>query len=471
LITDDNTLVLPYQWYVYHNPQGLKADKNLIGVFLGNDAYWNYLTNPDKGLFFKFYWGRKIMTMACNQNNNPPTPGKKAFARIMENWYSQGGPDSAVDRWNANYAPTFHINSFDDLANNFYIYFPETSQGENDLKEFLKSFPLVQPNKDIGWFLNNEDRRVFMDSLAERFYAVATQSIRWFDTNHLIFSDRYMPRVVLPANIQKSIATQACKYCDALSFHVYPEHPGWFKAPMGPDSIIYIYNSIPSNWKKPFIMDEITVQADYERGWDICLTYQSDPLIPNKGIAHPCGNLNGQKDFYCDEYSFYSGTTETGCLNDRGTDCDHILRNSWTYTASNDDHFLLGYFWAIYYDLPITGRWGHPSITSDRQNPTQNWGIVNPWCLRPQDCSNYSPSVHPVYDLVEQIKQVNFLIQCMVTGNNWCNDPTANPLCDSYTCQNPYPGLGELIDDWSPDDELENKKPCNSDIWTIQGCN
>ncbi len=156
----------------------------MIGYNLGNDADWSTemdlttsLAEPEVIQYKRNGWVRMMISRESD------APGKLAFVEAMREKF---GNDT--NAWNARYAPKWELDaSFDELA--AMGVFPEFNDRAL-LEDYIKH-PGALPDYDLGADLWQEDSRFFLAAIADKFYSVMVEATRYFDSQHLIFSDRY----------------------------------------------------------------------------------------------------------------------------------------------------------------------------------------------------------------------------------------------------------------------------------------
>ncbi len=476
-------LLVPDPWQ-QHITGGQRDSQMAIGFWLGNDAQWCWDDRPGDH-FAKFKWGRKLIT-CVEDNDHPQTPARQAFAQAMKELYP------TVSDWNARYASEgYEISSFTDLATKFSM---ECGKNNAALELFL-----THPGHqcvgcyDLGDVLEMEDREHFMKRVAHQFYEVSTRAIRYFDKHHLIFSDRYMNGGCdLAGKMKATIASVAAEYVDALSFHFYPNtHRGGRSITDELTALGALYERLDT--KRPIMLNEFVIQADYELGFDQCLEQHpmwGDPI----GIRRPCGV--GFKEGACEQGtgyhgppgSFEFGQLETGCLEDRKRDFEEFTRLTWSAKTEPTDptggeHFILGSFWTIYYDVPTSfnqpeSRPPNEAVFQGRESNghrTENWGMVNAWCDTPSNCENGHPYAAR-YPMVDRVRYINHLVQCEAAGRPWCDETRSGADCSrNYDCATELPQLlGEVDKGPLPvipsRNEITGSSMCDSEHFIVPAC-
>ena len=182
-----------------------------------------------------------------------------------------------------------------------------------------------------------------------------------------------------------------------------------------------------------------TSHADWEKGWDYAWPIPNDKCPVNENPSgderwydcapYPHGNTDnciGSADcIHPRKYTY----TESGLLDriegeEAGRGDDYGLVTSASFYPMNytdpplSYNFILGYSWHSFYDSGFLS-------SGDESADCENWGIVNPKCLK----SGESSGEHDQYlELHESIRDMNGSIQEELgDGSTWSTIPGPDP--------------------------------------------
>jgi agarase len=294
----------------------LAEEKQLIGYFLDNEIHWSLDWRSHHDLF-EDYCGMPSVS-----------PGKKTLVRFLKDrYYDDITAFNTV--WKTNHA------CFDELLN-------------------VTSLGLFPKNNHV-----RSDRAAFTFLVAEQYFKICYQTIKKYDSNHLILGVRYQSYLVPIEVIKASIP-----YVDVISVNHYFARP----ILLGPTiaiekllgfvctmNILEEYHLISG---KPVLISEFNIRA-------------KDAGLPNKKPSQ-----------------IFSPVVKT--QEKRSDTFEKMMR--WFISKP----YAIGYHWFAYMDEPKTGR------SNDGEN--SNTGIVN---LLDE----------PYEVLVERMTKINRLTQESVTTN------------------------------------------------------
>ena len=147
-----------------------RNDPWLLGYFLDNELEWYGKTHREDGIF------TAAMKWPADHT------GKRALVALLKTHHGTLAEFNRV--W---------------------------QQKATDWDELLKMTELLAPSDEA-----HAAQRVFLELVADRYFAVTTQAIREFDRNHLVIGSRF-------AGNAPEWAWKACaKYCDVVTFNHYP---------------------------------------------------------------------------------------------------------------------------------------------------------------------------------------------------------------------------------------------------------
>lgn len=179
-------------------------NKNCLGYYFLDLPTWHNSFNRTKpaGSYVDFF-----------RNLGPDAPGKKAYVKFIEEHYSRD-----IVGFNAAYG--LDLKSFDELQT---IQFPAA---------------VTKKEKVVA------DDELFLNRVADAYYACATTELRKIDPHHLILGDRFMAD---SAKTHDSILKTASKYVDVISFQ-----------PMGTKNLLGDYiDKVHTLTGKPVLLGDV----------------------------------------------------------------------------------------------------------------------------------------------------------------------------------------------------------------------
>ena len=272
---EHSEIIFPARWQ-QHKAQALCNETALLCYFLGNDLhfFWKKYGQEEGGMteWPRLWWLRKLIV---DMPGGESTPAKRAFAELMKEEYY-----NSTALWNDAY-PDFQITCFLKEEAEEGSVCLETAFGhdfegnEGNLYGLLNN---PDDHNDLGWNLTLDDRKVFIEAMADTFFSLAASAIHEFDPHHLIASTRL--QYIMRGQF-KPIVRKASRYCDVISLHRYawtdwPDpDPGddYVSVDESLDEVIELYEDLKSDAQYrtiPFFIDEFCFQANWEKGYEAC---------------------------------------------------------------------------------------------------------------------------------------------------------------------------------------------------------
>ena len=459
---DEPVLHIPDFWEC-HAPAALKDQHALIAIILGYDVphYWGSVNPSVQGhVSLLRPWMRALLAQRYDPNHEHEIPpARTEFVNVMKEQYGENTgfwntvyPDYEIDNWylieagpNPDYdriletMDLFYAEQGDE--NNYRYpdgYFPNEPDG-GTFAEWLES-PVPANQLDLGYQLKHQpqpehegvqqiisDAEAFRKKLAEKHHQVAIDAIRFFDPNHMIFSEcsnwttgrptetfeNYDPS----GTIQTIMETYGQHFPDdkisAITTQIYPTVPEANVEKPGTGHNFRSFNSKCTDIARivrniheksvgelivPFLIGSYTFHADWEKKWDFNWNRNNcpweddeyrvdDDWLINAPLPHRIEGVMPDLPA-CALPSFYI-YTETGLLDN----WNEIVSGDYHYGRGNDfniissallqrvpiqvggpgeeqDHVVfLGMLFHNMYDLNLD----HGDDTED----SENWGFVN----------------------------------------------------------------------------------------------
>ncbi len=448
-----------------HRYQGLAEREELIGICLGQENAWftskNALGGGTNNPWNRREWLRWLImgwrqpagAEPCESEADcEPTPGKLAFVAAMKERYGLiaedcthagdcDASDKAICHWNNTYQAggnNFCITSWDapgdpnSLLRTSTVYdvcqlygrepfvLPFVDHSADQFEPILEAaaqiidplYPnqLNAPPVDLGWWLKQDDADHFMKMVAEEFYSKAYAAIKTYDTDHLIFSDRYVWSIEGRAFIEI-----ASNYVDALCVNMYvpPELVDSERS-----KLESLYDS--PDKQVPVLITEFSYHNDHwghnphrqDVGWDGCW-YERDH---DKRCADCPGNPGGVPVEDCAGIFAYpevgTGVAAVSAQN-RANAYSSFVRKMLEAkgcngcnplaTGAGQAEFVLGAIWYSLFDHQITRLSGELATTDQ----TQNFGLLKPTDDTPQPVSVLETVVDQYQPLRESMECTN----------------------------------------------------------------
>ena len=403
-VAEDSVLVVPYFWEC-HQPDSLLNHQALIAVILGYDVphYWGDVKPSTMShVCYLRPWMRALLAQRYDPSQiDTIPPARTAFVDAMVAQY-----DTTVSYWNQSYPAV--TNGYDYTIDFFYKKDaePDTEldrilETKDLLSDFEEGYTFRYPDgcfpgepgdstftdwlrapgqNDLGLLLHSEpntfgpfeqtcsDAEAFKKKISEKYHQVAIDAIRFFDPNHMIFSECSNWTAGRPSGgwkdydpsglIQTIIETRGNYFNGnddrifAITTQVYPDVPEMNvidviqenDPPDPPDTTfcksyhskcqdIYhiaktVYNNTPDSLIVPFLMGSYTIHADWEKEWDFnywdkeggqpcgwidSLYRESDDWLKNAPYPHRVDGVEPDSVMACVRSKSYR-YTETGLL-------------------------------------------------------------------------------------------------------------------------------------------------------------
>ena len=483
-------LVVPGHWKC-HRPAGLFNKKQVVAVSLGYDVPWKWRT-PEASwdhIMYQRTWIRALL--AQKYRPDPPNPVPYGYKPIppartafVEAMIEQVGINN-IAAWNDKY-PDFAVSYWylaDDPA-------PEPDPednletrdltggygGESDYFRFSEDcFPGEEPGSeydsfgdwlrhyedprdpDLGEILLTDDAEYFTLKMSEKYHETAIDAIRFFDPNHLIFSEcdnwlagshptKYKPVYQLNQILHSEgeFNEEPGDKISAIVSQIYPNVPER-GVEYPPDIDLISYHSRANEFVNiqltlldegkistpfPVLVGSFTLNANWEKGWSYnweeggeqnC-PIQGEPRVDQDWLKFapvPHGWDNNEKECL-NPKKYGRSSTETGLLrnwddddfhNGRGDDYKIVTSSLTEDIEYEGDNFIffIGAVWHDYYDNGLDDGEGTQA--------SSNWGFVNSmeplWCDCPQgDCPQYK-------QLHEKAQNRAGSIQKWISGESW----------------------------------------------------
>ena len=511
--TAKDSLEVPGFWKC-HNPNGLCNEHALICYNLGFDVPWGWeLKDMPCWIGERRPWIRILLGRNYNPEKEPKVPpARLKFAELMKDKYKSENNDDyneAIAAWNYEYYDDqteegfridyFCVNdcatpggdevfletidsqvppeSIDPILDILPYYPPEdcTSECCNGDGNALKNWLTGDWDSDLGYVLTNEDAGVFKVAISDEYHSIAIDAIRFFDENHLIFTENInwqAMRKVDSKHILLSIANaRGHKFTgedfDAITGQFYskiPEdipgddtyHSYWDEFDYYRKCLDFVFNN--SGRVMPVLNGEFTSHADWENEMDYNMGIEPevDPKCPvleveiaEKVCFAPIPHGVSQGENNCLNPNNYH-YTESG-LSDSWVDPD----NGVEHLGRGDDYdiatsilldpvtlggtaynLVLGNIYHGYYDHQYAN--GGKIQNPDSRKQTENWGILSPCMVAEPENAPFQPYV----EMTEAIKMRNGAFEENLSGSAWDgSDPgTYDTIPEKVPC---YEGGGD----------------------------
>ena len=462
-------LRLPDFWQC-HAPQAMKDQQALIAIILGYDVphYWGEVKLPSQDhVSLLRTWMRALLAQRYDPADDfPIPPARTEFVDAMCFQYTTDvglTKEEGIPIWNHFYSgyeidfwyladdpspepdldriletkDLFDVDQGDEHSYRYPDgYFPNEPDGtyanwlqdpnQDDLGSLLNHQPVTLPIPYQNRHQTISDAESFKKKMTEKHHQVAIDAIRFFDPNHMIFSecsnwtsgrmsgnfDNYDPSGV----IQKIMETRGNHFPDdkisAMTTQIYPQVPekdveladedGFYVSYKTKCGNIFhivkeIYNNTDPHLIVPFLIGSYTIHADWEKEWDFNWDYGGsnqrcpweddeyriiDDWLEYAPLPHGDRNVQGDRRTCLEPTSYRY--TETGLLEwydeaggsdthyGRGMDFNIVssaLLTPMTFGVSSQVVVFLGLVFHDYYDT------GYNS--GSFQIDSENWGFVN----------------------------------------------------------------------------------------------
>ena len=373
---DENepVLVVPGHWRC-HAPAGLCNYKELVAVSFGYDVPWTWRAPvPEWGhITFQRPWLRALLAQKYDPGvDDPVPPARMVFVETMVELYGEEGeeqwnsayPDYQIDFWRLaddeepdpvtkRYLETIDPTGGYGVQENHYRYPDDCFPGDcGDGPPYTFGNWLRLYDDDLGKKLSLRNAKSFTLEMTKRYHEVAIDAVRFFDPNHLIFSECdnwlsgsgegiYEPDKLIYQVLHSGgeFNTEPGDRISALMTQMYPTIPEEGESYQGTGLISYFsrckqFVDIQENLLTggyvtqpfPILIGSFTDNANWEKEWEYNWIYRTGgQTCPIQGVPRVDPNWlmyaptphgyddNGDK--YCLDPRMYTGSsTETGLL-------------------------------------------------------------------------------------------------------------------------------------------------------------
>ena len=506
----NDSLEVPGFWKC-HNPNELCNERALICYNLGFDVPWGWdLKDTPCWIGERRPWIRVLLGRNYDDSKDPAVPpARHKFAELMRDYYKAKHNDDyndAIAAWNYG-DPLIHDDGY--ALQGFGIdYFciidcdeptgeevfletidsnvpesmiditryppddcpPVEGSDDNDLRDWLTG----DWDSDLGYVLTDEDAGVFKVAISDEYHSIAIDAIRFFDENHLIFSENInweAMREQDSEHIMLSIANArghefTGEDFDAITgqfyskipeeihgnddYHSYKDEFGYYK-----DCLEFVFEE--SGRIMPVLNGEFTSHADWENEMDYNMGIEPevDPKCPVLEVAggekvcfapFPHGVSQGENNCLNPKNYHYTESGLSDSWVDPDNDVEHLGRGDDYDIATSilldpvtlggtDYNLVLGNIYHGYYDHQYENGKKKPSPDSRKQ--TENWGILSPCMVAVPDGEQ-----QPYLEMTDAIKMRNGPFEENLSGSAWDgSDPdTYETIPEKVPC---YEGGGD----------------------------